>query len=125
MGFDGVKTLEDMDFTGKKVFLRVDYNVPLDANGDIVDDFRIRASLPTIKKILIDERNGNMAKKIIDLTEKHEKIIACIGDGHINGISKILDENKSDYEIIRLKDLRKWEIKSDSASFSFNLEFNS
>jgi len=84
----------------------------------------IGEKFPTVKKILIDERNKNMANKIIDLKEKHEKIIACIGDGHISGISKILDEKEIDYEIIRLKDLRNWEIKSDSASFSFNIEYN-
>lgn len=53
MGFDGIKTLEDMDIKGKKVFLRADYNTPLDANGDIVDDFRIKASIPTIKKLFL------------------------------------------------------------------------
>ena len=77
---------------------------------------------PTIKKILIDERNENMAKKIMDLIEKHEIIIACVGDGHINGISKIFDENKIQYETIRLNELRNWDIKSDSASFTVNYE---
>lgn len=45
-------TIKDFNIKGKKLFLRVDYNVPLNSNGDILDDFRIRASLPTIKKLL-------------------------------------------------------------------------
>ena len=84
----------------------------------------IGEKFPTIKKILIDERNENMANRIIDLSESYENIIACIGDGHIIGISNILDEKKFEYETIRLNDLRNWKIKSETASFSFNIEYN-
>jgi len=44
--------LADLDLAGKKVLVRVDFNVPMDEQQNIVDDRRIRASLPTIKKIL-------------------------------------------------------------------------
>ena len=42
------------NFAGKKAIVRVDFNVPLDENGKITDDIRIRGALPTLKKILAD-----------------------------------------------------------------------
>ncbi len=47
-------TLDDYNFAGKKAIVRVDFNVPLDENGKITDDTRIRGALPTLKKILKD-----------------------------------------------------------------------
>jgi len=54
------KTIEDIDVSGKRVLVRVDFNVPLDENRNITDDKRIRAALPTIK-YLVD----NKAKTIL------------------------------------------------------------
>lgn len=45
-------TIEQYNFAGKKAIVRVDFNVPLDENGKITDDTRIRGALPTLKKIL-------------------------------------------------------------------------
>ena len=44
----GVKSLRDIDVTGKRVLIRVDFNVPVDSHNNITDDRRIRSALPTI-----------------------------------------------------------------------------
>ena len=52
------KTIANVDVAGKKVLIRVDFNVPLDENGNITDDRRIRMALPTIESVL--ERGGQV-----------------------------------------------------------------
>lgn len=49
-----IKTVDDINFNGKKALIRVDFNVPLDNQFKITDDTRIMAAIPTIKKILDD-----------------------------------------------------------------------
>ncbi|GAB1415419.1 phosphoglycerate kinase [Paludibacter sp.] len=49
-----MQTIDKFNFSGKKAFVRVDFNVPVDENFQITDDTRIRAALPTLKKILAD-----------------------------------------------------------------------
>ena len=51
-------TIDNYKFAGKKAIVRVDFNVPLDENGNITDDTRIRGALPTLKKIL--EEGGSL-----------------------------------------------------------------
>ena len=47
-------TFNEYNFAGKKAIVRVDFNVPLNENGEITDDTRIRGALPTLKKIIAD-----------------------------------------------------------------------
>jgi 3-phosphoglycerate kinase len=49
-----LKTVDTINFAGKRALIRVDFNVPLDKQYNVTDDTRIRSAIPTIKKILSD-----------------------------------------------------------------------
>jgi len=63
------KTVEDIDVAGKRVFLRVDFNVPMDKTGAISDDSRIKACLPTIEYLI----------------DHHARVIVCSHLGRPDG----------------------------------------
>ena len=50
--------IDNYDFKGKRAIIRVDFNVPLNEKGEVTDDTRIRAAIPTIKKVL--EKGGSV-----------------------------------------------------------------
>lgn len=115
-------TVNDIDFDGKRVLTRVDFNVPLDDNLKVTDDTRIRATIPTIKAIL---KNGgkpvlmshlgrpkgsyddkfslsNIIYKLEELAGvKVNFAIDCVGDEAVNA-SKSLKEG----EVLLLENLR-------------------
>ena len=52
-----MKTVDNYNFSGKRALIRVDFNVPLNDKFEITDDNRLKAAMPTIKKILADGGN--------------------------------------------------------------------
>lgn len=72
-GSVNMKTIKDFDFDNKRVLIRVDYNVPLDDNGEIVSDTRIKESIPTIKYIL--EHNAKQVLLMSHLGKPDGKVV--------------------------------------------------
>jgi phosphoglycerate kinase len=81
------KTVKDIEVSGKRVLLRVDYNVPTAKDGTISDDSRIRASLPTIQYLL-----GQQAR-----------IILCSHFGRPNG--KLVESMRLNFIAVRLAEI--------------------
>jgi pheromone shutdown protein TraB len=59
---------------------------------------------PTLKKVLVDDRNILMAKRIDNAASRYPVVLAVIGDGHVEGIDQLLD--RDDVKVYRLKDVR-------------------
>lgn len=77
---------------------------------------------PAAKRILIDDRNIHMAESIKKISQEHENIVAVVGDGHVEGIRRLLEP--SNVEIIRLSQLREEESdKVDEVTISYQLSF--
>jgi len=116
------KTIKDIDLKGKKVFVRCDFNVPLDENGNITDNRRIVGALPTIKylleqnaKIILCSHLGRpkgevnkkyslepVQKELSKLLEKQVKLaLDVVGDS-----AKELTSNMQDGEIVLLENIR-------------------
>ena len=105
-----MKNISDISLKGKKVLIRVDFNVPLDKHFNITDDSRIKAALPTIKKVIADggkaiimshlgrPKNGFEEKFSLKHTTKHLSnlletevgfSVDCIGEKTLTDISKM------------------------------------
>jgi phosphoglycerate kinase len=128
-----MKTVDDFNFAGKKVLVRVDFNVPLDDKRMITDDTRIRAALPTINKILKDggavvlmshlgrpKEGPNPKYSLKPLVEHLAKLLGrpvqfaedCIGEQAIKAVAGLQGG-----EVVLLENLRfyKEEEKGDTA----------
>ena len=126
-------TIDDLNVKGKKILVRVDFNVPLDENQKITSDFRIKAALPTIKKLLeggarvilmshLGRPKGEkkpefslkpVAERLSELIPNKVSFAPdCIG----NPVKKMVD-NLQDGEVLLLENLRfyKEETKNDEA----------
>lgn len=83
----------------------------------------IGKKFPTVKRVLVDERNQYMAQQLVDLNKQYEKVVAVVGDGHIPGLSNLLKEKDVEFEAVRLGDLRKQDTGvSDTSTASFSIE---
>ncbi|UCD55167.1 MAG: phosphoglycerate kinase [Candidatus Omnitrophota bacterium] len=125
------KTIGDLDIKGKRVLMRVDFNVPLDAKQHITDDTRIRSALPTIKyaikspsKVILMSHLGRpkgeadarmslapCAKRLSRLLGKNVKMLRdCVGSEIENTV-----RNMRDGDVVLLENLRfhKGETKND------------
>ena len=124
-------TIEDVNLKGKRCFIRVDFNVPLDQFGNITDDTRIKAALPTINyaidegaKVILASHMGRpkgivspnfsmnlILKRLMRLLGKNVIMAEdCIGDG----VKKVIDDMKPG-DVLLLENLRfhKEEEKND------------
>ena len=129
------KTLEDLEVQGKKVLVRCDFNVPMDKEGNITDDIRIRAAMPTVEYILnkggavilmshLGRPNGEpnpkyslapISKRISELIGKEVKF--ADDDMVVGEITKKLASELKEGEVLLLQNVRyrKEEEKNDEA----------
>jgi pheromone shutdown-related protein TraB len=79
----------------------------------------IQKKFPTIKRVLIDERNEYMIQRLLTVSREHKRVIAVVGDGHIPGLIKLLKKiGRFEFETIRLSQLRKYSINDIDTSFA-------
>jgi len=97
----------------------------LDKLEDNLDTYlsEIGKKFPTIKRVLIDERNNFMVQQLKNANEQYEKVIAVVGDGHIPGLSELLTKKEIKFDTIRLSEIRNQDFeRSDSSTASFTIE---
>jgi len=130
-----MRTIKDMNFDNKRVIIRADYDLPLDENGDIVSDTRIRESLPTIKYILehnckqviLISHMGRPAGKIVEKLKmdkvalRLEKLLGIT----VVKLDDCINVNPKDAKVVMLENLRfhEEEEKNDEA-FAKRLSVN-
>ena len=119
-----LRTIDALELGGKRVFIRVDFNVPIDEHGKVGDDQRIRASLPTVKyalgkkaRVILASHLGRPKGKpedkkkytLLPVAERLQQLLDqdvtfaddCTGDG----VKKLVKELK-DGQVLLLENLR-------------------
>jgi pheromone shutdown protein TraB len=61
---------------------------------------------PTLKRVLLDERNEHMAASLAEMSRTVPNVVAVMGDGHVDGVAAILEKRGIPVELVRLKQLR-------------------
>lgn len=96
--FSGLKNR----FTSKKATDKIQKNFALYEKEHMES---LRKRYPTMMRILHDERNENMAKEIMKASERHEKMVAVVGDAHVSGLIELLPDDM-EIRTIRLAEIR-------------------
>ncbi len=89
--------------------------------GDLYME-EVGKSMPTVKKVLLDERNEHMARYLLNIEERFGTVLALVGDGHVPGMAKLIPHGN--HREIRLKEVRGWKPNESgpaSISYSFNV----
>ena len=84
-----MKSIKDFNVNGKRILVRCDFNVPLDEKGNILDDFRIKQTLPTIKYLIenkakiilmshLDNPDGSVTENLYKIKERLEELLNVI-----------------------------------------------
>ena len=134
------KTIKDIDLKGKKVFVRCDFNVPLDEQGNITDNRRIVGALPTIKylleqncKIILCSHLGRPkgeVKKEFSLAPVQKELSKLIGrevklaEDVVGDSAKALTSNMQEGEIVLLENVR-FDAREEKNEESLSKEFAS
>jgi len=92
-----------------------------EAPDEYMDEFS--REFPSAKRILIDKRDESMATHIRELSGRFKKVVAVVGDGHVDGMSRHLADLKP--EVIRLHQLRKppdVQLKQDGTTYNYSFQ---
>ncbi len=126
--------INSVDFLNKRALIRVDFNVPIDNNGKVMDDTRIRLAIPTIKKVL--DSNGSVVlmshlgrpndefekkfslRQIVSTVEKHLGQPISFAEDCIGQEAFELTENLQNGQVVLLENLRFY-AQEKKGDFSF------